>query len=140
VGDALVDKTVEKIKGSGMKGKGYADKFINGMFTRGSGMRKGGRQTPHGLHGAGLFSELKKGAAKALKVAQTNPIVGAVATQLLDQIPNASKALGSYAGNEQLGSMAGHMVRQGIKAKTGLGLKKKGRKKKGGALMVAGLR
>ena len=140
VGDALVDKTVEKIKGSGMKGKGYADKFINGMFTRGSGMRKGGRQTQHGLYGAGLLSSLKKGAAKALNLAQTNPVVGAVATQLLDQIPTAAKALGSYAGDEKLGSMAGHMVRAGIKAKTGLGLKKKGRKKKGGALMVAGLK
>jgi hypothetical protein len=121
VGDALVDKTVEKIKGSGM--------------------RKAGRKSPHGLHGMGLFSNLKKGAAKALNLAQTNPIVGAVATQLLDQIPTAAKALGTYAGSEQLGSLAGHALRQGIKAKTGLGLKKrKPRKKKGGALMVAGLR
>jgi hypothetical protein len=103
-------------------------------------MRKGGRQTQHGLYGAGLLSSLKKGAAKALNLAQTNPVVGAVATQLLDQIPTAAKALGSYAGDEKLGSMAGHMVRAGIKAKTGLGLKKKGRKKKGGALMVAGLK
>jgi len=121
VGDALVDKTVEKIKGAGM--------------------RKAGRKSPHGLHGMGLFSELKKGASKALKLAQSNPVVGAVATQLLDQIPVASKALGAYAGDEMLGSMAGHMIRQGIKAKTGLGLKKRApRKKKGGALMVAGLR
>ena len=121
VGDALVDKTVEKIKGAGM--------------------RKAGRKSPHGLHGMGLFSDLKKGASKALHLAQTNPVVGMVATKLLDQIPTAAKALGAYAGNEQLGSMAGHVLRQGIKAKTGLGLKKrKPRKKKGGALLVAGLR
>jgi hypothetical protein len=160
VGDALIDKTVEKIKGSGMrkmKGKGNFWEDISPATTylrpvgdalvdktvekiKGSGMRKGGRQTQHGLYGAGLLSSLKKGAAKALNLAQTNPVVGAVATQLLDQIPTAAKALGSYAGDEKLGSMAGHMVRAGIKAKTGLGLKKKGRKKKGGALMVAGLR
>jgi len=158
VGDALVDKTVEKIKGAGMRrGRGFfedikpatdylrpvgdalVDKTVEKI--KGSGMRKAGRQTMHGLHGAGLFDSLKKGAAKALNLAQSNPVIGAVATQLLDQIPTAAKALGSYAGNEQLGTMAGHMVRQGIKAKTGLGLKKrKPRKKKGGALMVAGLR
>ena len=104
-----MDKSVEKIKGLGIR------------------RRKG----------KGLFSEIKKGAAKALHVAQTNPVVKKVATKVLDKIPAGARALGRYAGQEmgvaggeQLGEMAGVALRQEIKKRTGLGV--------GGALRVAG--
>jgi hypothetical protein len=71
-------------------------------------------------------------------VAQTNPVVGKIASRVMDKIPRGAKALGKYAqeeygvqGGEQLGEMAGVALRSEIKRRTGLGLK-------GAALRVAG--
>jgi hypothetical protein len=86
-----------------------------------------------------MFSDIKKGAAKALHVAQTNPLVGKIASKVMDKIPAGAKVLGKYAqseygiqGGEKLGEMAGTMLRGEIKSRTGLGMRR------GGALRVAG--
>jgi len=111
VGEAAVDRAVREIKGSGVR-------------------RRSGK---------GMFSDIKKGAAKALHVAQTNPLVGKIASKVMDKIPAGAKALGKYAqreygiqGGEKLGEMAGTMLRSEIKSRTGLGMRR------GGALRVAG--
>ena len=63
-------------------------------------------------------------------------------------LPSASEQIGEMAGDylgvqggKQAGKMLGRMLEQEVASRTGLGMKlKRGRPKKGGALMVAGVR
>jgi hypothetical protein len=143
VGDAAVERAVREIRGSGFfedirpatdylrpVGDAAVERAVREI--RGSGVRR--------RSGKGMFSDIKKGAAKALHVAQSNPVVGKIASKVMDKIPAGAKALGKYAqseygiqGGEQLGEMAGTMLRGEIKRRTGLGMRRRG-----GALRVAG--
>ena len=87
--------------------------------------------------------------AKKLAKEVATKVARKAGSHLLHQVlPSASEQLGGMAGEyagvtggKQAGRMLGKMLEDEVAARTGLGMKlKRGRPKKGGALMVAGVR
>jgi len=107
-----------------------------------TGKRLFGGKVP--MKGKGPMTDMLKKLAKeaAMKMAKK------AGSKVLHQaLPMASERLGEMAGEyagvsggKDAGRMLGQMLENEIAARTGLGMKKRGRPKKGGALMVAGVR
>jgi hypothetical protein len=97
------------------------------------------------MKGKGAMTDMLKKAAKevAMKMAKK-----AGSKALHQVLPMASERLGEMAGEyagiaggKDAGRMLGQMAEKEIAARTGLGMKKRGRpRKSGGALLVAGVR
>ena len=103
--------------------------------------------------GKGMMGDMLKMVAphvkKAAKEVATKLARKAGSHVLHNVLPSASEQLGGMAGDymgvqggKSMGKLMGQMLEQEVASRTGLGmkLKKRGRPKKGGALMVAGVR
>jgi len=105
----------------------------------------------HMKKGKGVMGDLAKMVAphakKLAKEVATKVARKAGSHLLHNVLPSASEQLGGMAGDymgvaggKDMGRMLGMMAEKEIASRTGLGMKKRGRPKKGGALMVAGVR
>jgi len=108
-----------------------------------TGKRLFGGKVP--MKGKGPMTDMLKKAAKEMAV----KVMRKAGSKALHQVlPMASERLGEMAGDyagvaggKDAGRMLGRMLEDEIASRTGLGMKlKRGRPKKGGALMVAGVR
>jgi len=104
----------------------------------------------HMKKGKGMMGDLVKmiaPKAKAIAKEVATKMAKKAGRQALKELPMASERLGEMAGDymgvqggKDMGRMLGMMAEKEIASRTGLGMKKRGRPKKGGALMVAGVR
>jgi hypothetical protein len=120
------------------------------LFGRGSSNRLLELKVPM-KKGKGVVGDMLKivaPKAKALAKEIAMKVARKAGRQALKELPKASERLGEMAGDyagisggKDMGRMLGQMAEKEIVARTGLGMKKRGRpRKSGGALMVAGVR
>jgi len=105
----------------------------------------GGRAKKAPMSGEGLMEDMLKSAKSKVKT-----MARKAASHVLHKVlPKATEQMGEMAGEyagvrggKEVGRMLGDILEQQVAAQTGLGMKmkKRGRPKKGGALMVAGVR
>jgi hypothetical protein len=97
--------------------------------------------------GKGIMGDLAKMIAPHAKMI-AKEVARKAGSQVLHKVlPSAAEMAGQMAGDyvgvqggKEMGKMLGMMAEKEIASRTGLGMKMRGRPKKGGALMVAGVR
>jgi hypothetical protein len=151
-GKRLADETGRRT-GYGMK-KGRGQPIEDQQFSLSDVARTVKRMSGGKVHkkGKGVLSDLAKMAAphaKRMAKEVATKVARKAGSHLLHNVlPVATEQLGGMAGDyfevkggKDAGRMLGKMLEQEIASRTGLGMKlKRGRPKKGGALMVAGVR